>query len=237
MKIYIPIISVILISLVSCNEELETALAPEIFVREKTDTAFLNTVYVPGYVEVIDENGCTEIKPAGKINTSVAGAYYLDYDYTDAKGNRAATVTKTVHVVENRAAFLNGNYKAICTCTALPADIGGSSFNPTITTTNYTAAISTYTLNNHFQLIPLKIGFEYLTPLTSLIGNSITARFYHRNFVVGSGISSGTLSPLKNTFTLETTNYQITPAIKYNCRNVYAKVKDEAEYEKIKLTN
>ena len=209
-------------SLTRCEKETNTDVAPEIFIGEKTDTAFLNTSYVAAPVEMLGYGECVPVEITGRVNTAVVGTYYLDYDYTDTKGNKSATVTRTVHVVENRAALLNGNYNAVCTCTAVSADITKGASKPTITTSNYTAAVSSYTLNDHFNLVPLKIGSEYVVPFATLHGNSISAGFYHRNFVVGDN-SSGTLSPEKNTFTIETTNYQMSPPIKYHCKNVFTK--------------
>lgn len=37
---------------------------------------------------------------SGTVNTSATGSYVLSYDYTDAAGNTATGITRTVEVVD-----------------------------------------------------------------------------------------------------------------------------------------
>ena len=44
---------------------------------------------------------------SGEVNASVPGVYVLSYDYTDAAGNAAQTVIRTVHVVDSTAPVIS----------------------------------------------------------------------------------------------------------------------------------
>jgi hypothetical protein len=211
----------------SCDENLNSDLTdtikdtipPVIVIRNKIDTAFLHTNYGAEKVEVIDNGKCLDVNITGTVNTTLPGTYFLDYDCTDAAGNMAATVTKTVIVAENSANFLNGVYNVVCTNTA---SIDGSS-TPTITTDKYIATVSSFTPNSHFDLSGLKIGNEYVMHWTSVSGYSIEVSYFSTEFDWNSSVSTGTLSPTKNTFTIESTAYQYSPAIRYQTKNVYTK--------------
>ena len=77
-------------------------LPPITLLGEIVDTVYLNTQYkTANPAAIIDVEGSRreDIKVTGSVNTTVPGTYYLDYDYSDVSGNRAATVTRTVHVV------------------------------------------------------------------------------------------------------------------------------------------
>jgi len=52
----------------------------------------------PG-AEVIVNGKCVPAKATGNVNTEIPGVYFIDYDYADTNFT-AATVTRTVHVVE-----------------------------------------------------------------------------------------------------------------------------------------
>jgi hypothetical protein len=181
----------------------------------KIDTAYLDTYYRDPGGYAIDETESVELKATGRVNTSVPGTYYLDYDYIDAAGNNATTVTRTVQVVENSAGFLNGNYTVACSCTA---NIAGTS-NATITATHYTAAVLPYPANNRFELVQLKISSEYVIPLSFLSGNTIHLEFYRNS----DALASGTVSSSKNSFTIETQVYENPPMVTYKCKNIYTK--------------
>lgn len=67
----------------------------------------------PGYVASDDTQGIItdDVVVTGSVNTAVAGVYTLSYNVTDASGNAADTVTRTVRV--NRAPnFTSGNTHA-----------------------------------------------------------------------------------------------------------------------------
>lgn len=223
----VPFLSIICNLFSSCDDNLNSNLAdkindtipPIIVIRNKIDTAFLHTNYGVEKVEVIDNGKCLDVKITGTVNTAFPGTYYLDYDCTDSAGNIAATVTKTVHVVENSANFLNGVYNVVCTNTAT---IDGST-TPTITTDKYIATISSFTPNGHFDLSAVKVGPEYVMHWTSVSGYSINIHYFSTQFDWTGSASNGTLSPTKNSFTIESTAYQYSPAIRYQTKNVYTK--------------
>lgn len=209
--------------LMSCEEvEMPTKIIPPVIVLNgnKIDTAYLNSSYNERGAS-LEKRGCVSVKVTGNVNTAVAGAYYVDYDYTDTAGNTAATVTRTVHVVENKCNFLNGGYNVVCTCVAVVA----GSANPTVTTTNYTATVAPAMDDNCFELSSMKIGSGYVVPFPppSITGNSITVNFWDRDCIPGSCSTTGTLSTTKNTFTIESVAYQFSPAVRYMCKNVYTK--------------
>src|SRR5690606_8901008 len=71
-------------------------------------------------LEVIDRRWrCSDlpVEITGNVNNKSEGMYVLNYTAKDNDGNKSATVSRTVHVVENSAAFLNGDYSVTCTCT------------------------------------------------------------------------------------------------------------------------
>jgi len=218
------LLSFIIISLLSCSEDPNVEPVNPLTINitgNEIDTAYLNTQYKnPGAFvtgEGIEMDCDHYAHVTGYVNTSVPGIYLLDYDYSDAKGHNAATVTRTVCVVKNNTDFLNGFYDVASTCTAI---VSGSP-NPTATTNTYTATISSSPTKNGFELNALKIGTEYLIPFATLNNGVIEGWFYHRNFVTSSSVLTGTLSPSRNTFTIESSVYLYAPPLRYICKNVF----------------
>lgn len=218
---FIFLFGIVTFFIVSCGDESTKDSVNPVTINlygKPVDTAYLNVEYEYPFAYVTGEGISGDYgvyaKMTGKVNTAELGTYYLDYDYTDVKGHPAATVTRTVHVVVNSASTLNGSYNAVCTCTK---EVTGTT-NHILTTDTYTAKVSSLNTNNRFELINLKIGSEYVIPITTLKDNSISVDFYRH---VGS-LASGTLSAEKNTFTIETTVYE-TSNITYKCKNVYTK--------------
>lgn len=180
--------------------------------------------YVDAGVTVLEEiDGqlrCSDIpvEITGTVNNKFPGTYILYYSARDASGNKAAGLSRTVHVVENGAAFLNGNYNVACSCTAVIA----SSPDPTITTANYTAsAVMSGRINNSFSLSALKIGPECVIASTFLNGNTIDVGFYGPEYANSS--TSGTLSVTKNAFIIESKVQMWSPPITYSCKNIYVR--------------
>ncbi len=161
---------------------------------------------------------CSRIEPevTGGVNNQITGTYSICYNATDAAGNKAAAVTRTVYVVKNEAGFLNGNYDVACTCTATAAGAP----NPVVTSSSYTAYVVTSTiLNRVFELSALWIGREQTPAPGELRGNHFTVGFFNPEYASAS--IAGTLSESKNTFTVESTACLYSPAITYRCKNVY----------------
>lgn len=189
----------------------------------KIDTAYLYAYYQDrGAAVVVYVDGmqtCREAgfvpKTTGAVNTRLPGVYSLSYSATDLAGNELAAVTRTVHVVENKAGFLSGNYDAACSCTAA---VSGSS-NPTITTGNYTAVVTPGSADRRFCITTLNIGPEYVTADACLTGNYVEAGYFSPDYA--NLPMSGTLSATKNTFTIESKAHAYSPAVIHRCRNVY----------------
>jgi hypothetical protein len=188
---------------------------------DKIDTVYLNTYYQPPSADFIKNGRCSFAEISGEVNTAVAGTYYVDYDGHDDSGNRAATVTRTVHVVENSAAFLNGLYNVDCTCTARSA--AGS----TLTTDNYIASVGSGTTNNYFSISQVRIGNEYVMPVTSLKNNNlINVSYFHCDYNYNSS-AWGILSADKRTFTIESSFSQWTSGVTFECKSVFRNSKAE----------
>lgn len=190
-------------------------IAPIIVLNKAVDTAILNSNYKLPFTEVIDNGRCAPVVTTGSVNTTVPGTYFINYDYTDSAGNKSTTATRTVHVVENEARFLTGPYNVACTCTVVTSGIP----EPTIVTNNYQATISNYPVNNQFELVQLNTGAQYLIPLATLKGNLIDVAFHrYTNYT-----ATGTLSPSRNSFTIQSKVYEVAPTVSYTCKNVYTK--------------
>lgn len=217
-------------ALVSCeNEELEEILLsekqPVIVLQGKAiDTAFLYTNYHdPGASVFEDKDGrisCNEYALVSDVentlNNRLPGTYYIHYNAKDSTGKKLAAVTRTVHMVENSTTFLNGNYDVVCTCTAIAA-----SSSPSISTESYTAVAVPQGAKDCFDLFTLKIGYEKVVSSVHLMGAKLEVDFFSTDYARVS--TSGTLSPSKNSFTIESTSYPFSPAITYSCTNVYTK--------------
>lgn len=224
MKIYSISFLVITFSWVGCKVEAPKAnatattdtIAPAIQIYGNIiDTAYLNTFYINPGAYVIDEFQSIDIKMAGAVNTASKGTCYLDYDAEDAVGNKAATITRTVHVIESKTAFLNGTYDVACTCTL----VSEGSAIPKVSVNNYTAAVMLSQTNDQFELVQLNIGPEYVIPLASLSGNNINLSFY----INSECVASGTLAAAKNSFIIETAVENVSKTAKYKCKNLYTK--------------
>ncbi|MBK7312123.1 MAG: DUF5011 domain-containing protein [Sphingobacteriaceae bacterium] len=226
------IIPLVLISLMGCdNTESPDVSAYKSYTAivlegEKVDTAFMFVSYadrgatVNTYTNgIIDK--CSELviwaNVSGSVNTNIPGTYILSYTADDSLGVPLAPASRTVHVVENSSNFLSGVYKVAFTCTA----ISGSD-KPIVTSENYTAVVNPANGKGHFQLLPLNIGPEQVIPQASLNGNTMSVGFFSANYA--SFESTGTLSPSKNTFTIESWAQRHYPSTNFYCKNVYSKL-------------
>ena len=59
------------------------------------------------WTDAVDGSGV--VHASGEVNASDPGVYVLSYDYTDAAGNAAQTVIRTVHVVDSTAPVISLN--------------------------------------------------------------------------------------------------------------------------------
>lgn len=190
------------------------------------ETIYQNTLYSDPGAEVMDvvngEIRCSGIflKSSGNLNIHVPGIYLMEYKAEDSQGNVLPVVTRTIQVVVNDAAFLNGIYNVACSCTAV---IGSSP--ALITTEDYIAAVSSGSKNREFELNKLKIGPVDIIPSTRLNEDRIEVSYFYEDIDIVRSQASGTLSPSKNTFTIESHAVKTYPYKNYHCINVFRNTK------------
>jgi hypothetical protein len=193
--------------------------------RSWEDTAYLYSDYWdPGarvVVYVNDMPTCREAgfapEVTGSVNTRLPGTYYLTYSAADNSGKALPALTRTVHVVENKAGFLGGRYNVACSCTAVAV----GAHNSIVTAGNYTAVVIPGSPDHHVRLMTLYTGSEYVIADAFLTGSRIEAGFFSPDYL--NIDLSGTLSDDKNTFTIESKIQAHSPATIYWCRNVYTR--------------
>lgn len=191
----------------------------------KTDTAYLLAAYRDKGVTtnefINDQYRCTDIavKITGTVNTRLPGTYVLCYDAVDRNGVPAATATRTVHVMENKAGFLSGLYNAACSCTIIGT--GTAAGQPTLSSSSYTAVVAPGAINRQFELNLLNIGPEYLVPQTALLGHVIDVGLFSPDY--GRSSFTGTLAPSKNSFSITSQVYPYAQPLIYTCINSYTR--------------
>lgn len=196
---------------------------PVIFVDRLIDTAYLYTSYNPQDVRVIEPDAnrsscnANRVNVSGYVNINLPGTYFLEYDVSDNSGNSAATVTRTVHVVENKSAYLNGSYDAVSSCTCVNTSAGSR----TVTESSYQADITSEPVNRYFKLISLNIGNDHVALSTRLHDSVFEAGFFNPDYHFKSG-GTGTVSSGGNKILIETIAYHYSGFI-FNCKNVYHK--------------
>jgi hypothetical protein len=160
------------------------------------------------------------VEVSGTVNQRRKGTYFLTYQVKDAAGNAAVTKTRTVHVVESNAAFLNGNYDVACTCS-----ITTTSGTTQLSTANYTASIQNSVLyNNRFSLSALHVGDEYYEASGTFTDTSLEFGVYLRpaSYTYDSNVF-GKISPSGDRVTIETRVQALSSFNKYHCKNTYTK--------------
>jgi hypothetical protein len=157
-----------------------------------------------------------KIRTTGEVSTRVPGTYTIGYSATDTTGVELTPVTRTVHVVENPSAFLNGLYDVTYTTTATEGS------TKTTTAGTYTAMVENTDERNRFQINALKIGPQFVFGRCALVGNKVEIDFYHQDFDYRTS-GTGTLSAAKSTFTLQNAAYQYSPRITYSIKTVFKK--------------
>jgi hypothetical protein len=196
-------------------------IPPVIFIEMPVDTAYLYTIYNANDVRVLDNskgnvrcNG-TPLKVSGDLNINLAGTYYLHYDATDESGNAAATVTRTVHVVENRSAFLNGSYDVACSCTTTSTGTN----TQTINSVTFQAEVYSEPVNGFFKIISVFVGRDHVAVSTRLYDSLFDIGFLNPDYHNGSR-GTGTLSTDKNSFLIETVAYNFLGEV-FKCSSNY----------------
>ncbi|MDA9118851.1 DUF5011 domain-containing protein [Opitutales bacterium] len=72
-------------------------------ITHEAGTAYIDAN--ASWTDAVDGSGV--VHGSGEVNASVPGVYVLSYDYTDAAGNAAQTVTRTVHVLDSTAPVIS----------------------------------------------------------------------------------------------------------------------------------
>ena len=121
---------------------------------------------------------------SGSVDNNKTGEYRLFYNVQDQEGNKAATATRFVNVV-NSADFMIGTYEATPTCTG------------TMTAENYHTTITTSTSsNNEIYIKKIMYGVEDQPVLGKISGDivNIPTQLIGTRTISGSGtISSGNI--------------------------------------------
>ncbi|MBL7932054.1 MAG: DUF5011 domain-containing protein [Bacteroidia bacterium] len=188
---------------------------------KQSDTCYMTLAYTdPGATanDNTDGNITSSILVTGTVNTAVTGDYILQYNVKDAANNSAATVSRTVHVL-NPVDFLNGNYAVTGSYTAMI--LGATS---TITSSSYTAtAVASTTINNGFNISTINLGPTQIVPYSTTVNNNIFSISYF-NGSYPKSTASGTICLCKNSFTIETVAYdQMYPSRTHHARNIFVK--------------
>lgn len=211
------------------EEAIQDTIPPIVrLIGYKVDTAYLYAEYKDPGAEVYDYKGgirscndatlVTEVE--NNLNNRLPGTYFIQYKGFDSLGYPLPVATRTVIMMENSSTFLNGDYHVACSCTAIAQGASQSS----VTTGNYTVAITASHLRNRINLSALEVGSEVLVPEVSLEGNTFNVWFWSPDLVqLSESAGSGLLAPTKNSFTLETTARPYQPAVSYHCKNVFTK--------------
>lgn len=211
------------------EEAIQDTIPPIIrLIGYKVDTAYVYAEYKDPGAEIYDYKGgvrsckdatlVTEVEK--NINNRLPGTYLIHYKGYDSLGYPLAVATRTVIMMENSSTFLNGDYHVACTCTA----IAQSATQPTITSGNYTVAITSSHLRNRINLSALEVGSEVLVPDVSLEGNTLNVWFWSPDLVqLSESPNSGVIAPDKNSFTIKTAARPYQEAVTYHCKNVFTK--------------
>jgi hypothetical protein len=199
MKSTLSLIAIIGLTLISCkkNDHIQPVItlngSPEQVVQ-------LNSAYVESGATALDNKSgdiTDQIVITGNVNVNLKGEYRMYYDVEDENGNKAATATRYVQVVNN-ADYMIGTYLADPSCSGT-----GTTYNTTVSsseTTNNEILIRKvlYTVeddpvvgnvNGATINIPLQtIGFNTIEGSGTLIGDNFLID------IVVNGISGWTCS-------------------------------------------
>lgn len=205
----------------------DTLSSPYYLLGNAVDSVFLFVDYMDQGIGFGEKENCEnqrvnseEVVTKGQVDTRIPGTYTLSYSVRNKTGLLLPLFTRTVHVINNSSTFLNGTYKASCTCTAITQ--GASS--PTVTSANYTAMVSSSSLRDEFALSHLKIGPLSVMTTPLLAGDSLKLDYFSPDYhQMAYYKGSGTLLRAKNTFSIRTEVKPYDPKITYNCINSYTK--------------
>lgn len=118
------------------------------------------------------------INVKGQVNSELAGEYLINYNLTDASGNKARQVEKIVYV-RHRNFTLEGIYQAKCNCKIFPQD-----------TAAFYSSIAASKLNQDEVLISDIIPNKQLL-LNAFLNGNTSQKFYFQNKIFSDTLYTG----------------------------------------------
>ena len=211
---------------------------PPVITLNGADVIDLNigeTFTDPGATATDNVDLSVAVTTTGTVNTNFASSYIVSYDATDAAGNIAATVTRTVNVssiatvMTDKPDYLPTDYVLVTGSGWLPGETVKLDFHETLidlfqqTNTYYTVADSSGNIRDLQYLIELRhLGAEFIltaTGITSgLTAQSMFTDGYENHFYVtynGNSNTTGSV-PTDNT----AYHYNNDPIVKSNTGNL-----------------
>ncbi len=151
------------LTLVSCKrKDIQPVIS---LVGANEQTVSLGQDYVESGATAMDNKDgdiSDDIVISGMVNNNLKGEYRMFYDVEDSEGNKAATATRYVKVV-NDADFMIGTYSAVPTCMG------------TMTTQPYNTTITASTkINNQIFIRRVLNGVEDQPVIATLDGDALT---------------------------------------------------------------
>lgn len=147
----------------------------------------------------VDGNITSNIVVTGSVNTLQPGVYTLKYNVSDAAGNAATEVSRTVTVTFDDGLLTNGDFQNGPTgWIGNGLDVreeGGNKYS----FSNVTSAGNPFDVNVS-QVLPLQIGNKY-----KLSFNASTDRPTGRKIIAGIGLNEAPWTNVTNEFTITTT--------------------------------
>lgn len=191
--------TVVLFGLISCGKK---NIQPVISLNgEMEQTLALGTPYSEeGATAQDNKDGdiSDDIIITGTVNHNLVGEYRIFYNVEDSEGNKAATATRFINVV-NDADFMIGTYEASPTCMG------------TVTYDNYNTVIWTSNeVNNQILIRRVLWGVEDEPVVANVSGSTITIPTQ----TIGDVTMSGTATYISGNFLLDVT---ITGPWSYDC--------------------
>lgn len=208
------------------QEAYEAQAKPQL-LGHTVDTVFLFVPYTDPGVSLQDPDGCPHeqlsrklVHTEGQVDSRMPGQYILHYEVMGETRKQDVVLSRTVHVVPNSSTFLNGTYKATCSCTAMAQGVS----SPSLSSGQYTAMVSSSERRDEFSLSEIKIGPLSASTRALLIGDSILMGYFspdYHQMAYSSG--SGHLLRDKERFSIRTRVIPYSSKITYDCINTYTR--------------
>lgn len=193
---------------------------PEFFLRvngNTVDTAYIGSLYADPGAMMLDRSfelvrgSDDNIQAEGSVRTDAEGTFTISYSGFAPPGTELAPVTRTVHVVPNTVAYLNGVYDATCICT-----MDDSTHSHVASAESYSSVVSPSAQKGCFELSMVDIGPGYMTTRACVTGNSIDLSYYDPDIDFRS-TCKGVVAPSHDAFTVTSIAYQYSPLVTSTC--------------------